>query len=182
MKTLFVPATTIVAAALLLLSPSAAAQDVVPADKLAKKWKRTKSLADPKEETRRTKGVSLEIVEVKVDADTEERFPNLQFALNSDKLDGTVTFSQLAEIAKAMKMAGSEKFLIEGHTCDLGTEGHNKSLSQKRAAAVATELARLGVPAERMQSLGFGQEQPLVENSTELNRQQNRRVQIFRKL
>jgi outer membrane protein OmpA-like peptidoglycan-associated protein len=184
MKTLFAPASALVAAAilLLLLTPGLPAQDIVPADQLARKWKRTKSLVEPKEEIRRTKGVSLEIVEVKVDADTEERFPNLQFALNSDHLDGAVTFSQLAEIAKAMKMAGSEKFLIEGHTCDLGAEEHNKTLSQRRAAAVVAELVRLGVPGERMQPLGFGQEHPLVENSTELSRQQNRRVQIFRKL
>lgn len=181
MKTLIALATTIAVAGL-FFPTDLHAQDVVPAETLAKKWKRTKSLAEPKQETRRTKGVSLEIVEVKVDADTQERFPNLQFAKDSDKLEGEITFQQLAEIARAMKMAGSEKFLIEGHTCDLGTMEHNKDLSQRRAASVIAELVHLGVPPERLQPLGFGQEQPLMENSTEKIRIQNRRVQVYRKL
>jgi outer membrane protein OmpA-like peptidoglycan-associated protein len=158
------------------------AQEVIPATKLAQKWRRTKSLAEPKVETRRTKGVELEIIEVKVDADTQERFPNLQFALDSDRLEGDTTFRQLDEIAKAMKMAGNESFLIEGHTCDLGENEHNKTLSQSRAQAVIAYLASKDVPVQRLQALGFGAEQALVANVSESNRMQNRRVQIFRKL
>lgn len=158
---------------------SLSAQEVTKASDLAKKWKRTKSLAEPKLEVRRTKSA---VIGVNVDADTQERFNNLQFALDSDKLEGATTFLQLAEIASAMKMAGTEKFLIEGHTCDLGSEAHNVGLSQKRAAAVIAELVRLGVSADRLQPMGFGAEQPLVENTSEPQRARNRRVQIFRKV
>ena len=167
---------------LIALCASLQAQEVIPAQALARKWARTKSLKDPVVETRRTKGAELEIVEVKVDADTQERFPNLHFALDSDRLEGAVTFRQLAEIAKAITMAGQESFLIEGHTCDLGSDAHNKELSQRRAQSVIAELVRCGVPAARLQALGFGAEQPLVENSSESHRAQNRRVQIYRKL
>jgi histidinol-phosphate/aromatic aminotransferase/cobyric acid decarboxylase-like protein len=86
------------------------------------------------------------------------------------------------EIAKAMQMVGAEKFLIEGHTCDLGEEADNKQLSHRRAQAVIAELARLGVPAERLQPLGFGEEKPLTPNHDEIERQVNRRVEIYRKL
>ena len=158
------------------------AHDIQKADALASKWKRTKSLVEPKEEVRRTKGASLEIIEVKVDADTQVKFQNIQFALDSDRLEGGATFQQLAEIAAAMKKAGDERFLIEGHTCDLGTTGHNKDLSYRRAQSIVAELVRLGVPATRLQPLGFGEEQPLVQNTSETERTQNRRVQIFRKL
>lgn len=161
---------------------------MVPAADLAKKWKRTKSLAAPVEKVR--KGLSVEVdgqpaaevVEVKVDADTACSFQNIQFKLDSAVLDGAATFAQLAEIATAMKAAGTESFVIEGHTCDRGEESHNLSLSQQRAMAVREVLAGLGVPAQRLVVLGFGESEPAVANTDEAARELNRRVQIFRKL
>lgn len=164
------------------LSVSAQDTAVTKSEDLAKKWRRTKSLAEPKEEIRRTKGVALEIIEVKVDADTEVKFNNILFALDSERLAGGATLAQIREIAAAMQKAGAEKFLIEGHTCDLGTEGHNKELAQRRAETVVAALVQLGVPAARLQPLGFGSEQPVVANTSEAQRSQNRRVQIYRKL
>lgn len=165
----------------------AADPGITQAEELAKKWKRTKSLAAPVEKVR--KGLTVEAahstardVEVTVDADTEERFQNIQFALDSDRLEGATTFAQLAEIAKAMQMAGTEKFLIEGHTCDLGDDAHNLMLSQRRALAVKRHLNQAGVPAERLQVIGFGESDPATANTSESARQQNRRVQIFRRL
>ena len=165
----------------------AAEPAVVPAADLAKKWKRTKSLTAPVEKLR--KGLSVEVdghtsakLEVKVDADTACSFQNIQFQLDSTVLDGASTFAQLAEIATAMKAAGTEHFVIEGHTCDRGEDGHNLSLSQQRALAVREALASLGVPAQRLVVLGFGESEPAVANADEAARQMNRRVQIFRKL
>lgn len=165
----------------------AAEPAVVPAADLAKKWKRTKSLTAPVEKLR--KGLSVEVdgrttaaLEVKVDADTACSFQNIQFQLDSTVLDGAATFAQLAEIATAMKAAGTEHFVIEGHTCDRGEDGHNLSLSQQRALAVREALASLGVPAQRLVVLGFGESEPAVANADEAARQMNRRVQIFRKL
>jgi outer membrane protein OmpA-like peptidoglycan-associated protein len=121
-------------------------------------------------------------VAVKVDADTGYGFQNIQFCIDSAELTGATTTLQLAEIAKAMQAAGTEKFLIEGHTCDLGDEAHNLALSQNRALAVKAELTRLGVPPDRLQVIGFGESDPVVDNTNESTRTQNRRVQIFRKL
>ncbi|TDU67308.1 OmpA family protein [Prosthecobacter fusiformis] len=168
---------------------NASDQAVISAEQLAKKWKRTKSLATPVEETRTTtvkvtKGLTVEVqkVEVKVDADTQERFQNVRFELGSDQIQDGRSFRQLAEIAKAMQMAGTETFLIEGHTCDLGPDADNKDLSQRRAEVVVAELIRLGVPAYRLQFLGFGEERPVTANLDESERSVNRRVEIYRKL
>lgn len=166
----------------------AADSEIIPADVLAKKWKRTKSLAAPVEKIR--KGLEVETgapapakpVEVKVDADTAAAFQNIQFAKDSAELLPGVTMSQLAEIAKALQMAGSEKFLVEGHTCDLGGDAHNLALSQRRALAVKSELIRLGVDSARLQVIGFGESDPLVPNTDESARAKNRRVQVYRKL
>jgi outer membrane protein OmpA-like peptidoglycan-associated protein len=154
---------------------------------LAKKWKRTKSLAAPVEKLRKglvveVNGTASQSVEVKVDADTACTFLNIQFHKDSAELTSAVTFDQLAEIAKGMTAAGTEHFLIEGHTCDLGGDQHNLTLSQNRALAVQAALTRLGVPSARLQVIGFGASEPVVANTDEAARSQNRRVQIFRKL
>lgn len=170
----------------------AAEPDIISGTELARKWKRTKSLAAPVEKVR--KGLEVEVdgaaaapaapkpVAVKVDADTACAFQNIQFERDSAHLMGGITEAQIVEIAKGMTAAGTEKFLIEGHTCDLGGDSHNVTLSQNRALAVKQRLITLGVPAERLQVIGFGEGDPLVTNTDETARQQNRRVQIFRKL
>ncbi|MCB1210779.1 MAG: OmpA family protein [Verrucomicrobiales bacterium] len=162
---------------------------VIDSQTLARKWRRTKSLVDPVVEVRKTtrkvrKGITLEEEEVavSVDADTETRFENILFALDSDRLEGDVTKAQLQEIAKAMQAAGDETFLIEGHTCDLGSAEHNKELSQRRAEAVAMALETLGINRKRLDAVGFGEEKRLTTATDEAARAQNRRVQIYRKV
>ncbi|CAM3588325.1 MULTISPECIES: OmpA family protein [Halomonas] len=67
---------------------------------------------------------------------------------------------------------------IEGHTDSRGPDAYNKNLSQERAESVARYLASRGVASNRMQSVGFGEEQPVASNETEEGRFQNRRVEL----
>ncbi|MGO2242942.1 MAG: OmpA family protein [Halomonas sp.] len=67
---------------------------------------------------------------------------------------------------------------IEGHTDSLGPDAYNKNLSQERAESVARYLASRGVASDRMQSVGFGEEQPIASNETQEGRFQNRRVEL----
>jgi OOP family OmpA-OmpF porin len=120
--------------------------------------------------------------EVKVDADTALSFENIQFERDKAELLEGVTTAQITEIALAMKQAGNELFLIEGHTCDLGSAGHNLRLSHERALAVKAALERRGVESGRLQVLGCGESDPVVANSNEAARAKNRRVQIYRRL
>jgi len=68
---------------------------------------------------------------------------------------------------------------VEGHTCDLGGDGYNVRLSDKRARAVVTYLVEQGVDQSVFRSVGYGESKPKVENTDEEHREQNRRVQIF---
>ncbi len=68
--------------------------------------------------------------------------------------------------------------LIVGHTDNAGSDSFNQSLSEKRAAAVTNYLASLGVASSRLRMEGKGESQPSVDNTTESNRTQNRRVEI----
>jgi OOP family OmpA-OmpF porin len=67
---------------------------------------------------------------------------------------------------------------IAGHTDSRGTDGYNKSLSQRRADAVRKELVMHGVNASNLTSKGYGEAQPVASNDTDAGRAKNRRVEL----
>jgi outer membrane protein OmpA-like peptidoglycan-associated protein len=67
---------------------------------------------------------------------------------------------------------------IQGHTDDSGTPQYNQRLSGDRANAVREALILNGVEPNRLSARGYGQERPLVPNTSEANRAKNRRVQL----
>ncbi len=67
---------------------------------------------------------------------------------------------------------------VAGHTCDLGPARYNEGLSQRRAQSVRDYLVANGVDANRLAVRGYGEDRPKVPNSSESNRQQNRRVEL----
>ncbi len=68
--------------------------------------------------------------------------------------------------------------LIGGHTDDIGSDGVNQRLSEKRAASVADYLAAHNVARSRMQTTGYGESAPVASNATDAGRAQNRRVEV----
>ena len=87
----------------------------------------------------------------------------------SDKLDGIVRIMQ--EFSKAT-------FVIEGHSDSTGRAESNQTLSAERAVAVKDYLVQKGVDASRLDSKGFGEENPIDSNKTRAGRANNRRVEI----
>jgi len=118
--------------------------------------------------------------------------PNVVVAGNEIKLKKQVHFQHdsseilpdslaiIEELADLMsKRADIKNVEVQGHTDDTGTAPYNLRLSQARAQAVVDAIASHGVDASRMTAKGYGQEKPLVPNSTETNRAKNRRVQVM---
>lgn len=70
------------------------------------------------------------------------------------------------------------KIIVEGHTDNVGSSPSNKTLSEQRALSVKTALVNKGIPAERIEAVGYGQDVPVADNSTEEGRTKNRRVEI----
>jgi outer membrane protein OmpA-like peptidoglycan-associated protein len=87
----------------------------------------------------------------------------------------------LVEAKRNLTAAGvsAYKFEVSGHTDSSGSAEHNKELSAKRAAAIARELVKRGVPEGDIISLGMGSERPLVKpDNTPVKKAKNRRYEI----
>jgi outer membrane protein OmpA-like peptidoglycan-associated protein len=70
---------------------------------------------------------------------------------------------------------------IEGHTDNVGSSSANKTLSEKRAAAVKAALvANYRVSGGRLDAKGLGDSKPLGSNETAEGRANNRRVELVR--
>jgi OOP family OmpA-OmpF porin len=67
---------------------------------------------------------------------------------------------------------------IEGHTDSDGEARANLALSVSRAEAVANALIARNVAADRLYVLGFGEAQPIADNSTAAGKAQNRRIVV----
>jgi outer membrane protein OmpA-like peptidoglycan-associated protein len=65
---------------------------------------------------------------------------------------------------------------VAGHTDSDGAADYNESLSTRRAATVRDYLATNGISADRMSVRGYGESQPIADNTTRAGKAQNRRV------
>lgn len=84
---------------------------------------------------------------------------------------------RLVAVAKFMAEKTNTVAVIEGHTDSRGNDVYNKSLSERRAAAVRQQLiTRYGVDPTRIKSVGYGETRPIASNDTDEGRQRNRRV------
>lgn len=67
---------------------------------------------------------------------------------------------------------------VEGHTDAQGTSRENLDLSHDRAISVRRYLLSRGVPPERVEAIGYGEERPVSNNNTAKGRSLNRRVEF----
>lgn len=67
---------------------------------------------------------------------------------------------------------------VYGHTDSTGSDSFNQRLSEQRAQAVTNYMVSRGVANARVRWQGFGETQPIADNTTEFGRSRNRRVEI----
>jgi outer membrane protein OmpA-like peptidoglycan-associated protein len=101
------------------------------------------------------------------------------FELDSDQLTGhAMTLLETVAVALNTPELSAQCFQLAGHTCDLGEEGHNLELPERRAQSVKRYLVDHGVAENRLITTGYGEMSPLVPNETEEQRRKNRRVDL----
>jgi peptidoglycan-associated lipoprotein len=92
-----------------------------------------------------------------------------QFELRQDARD------RLAQNARFLTSHPEFILTIEGHADERGTNEYNLALGEKRATVAKEYLSTLGVGAERLRTVSYGEERPFCGDSTESCWSQNRR-------
>ncbi|HEX2896854.1 MAG TPA: OmpA family protein, partial [candidate division Zixibacteria bacterium] len=90
----------------------------------------------------------------------------------------TIAKSEIGKLAVILNKYPDTDILIEGHTDSDASEEYNSALSVRRAESVAIYLSNQQVNATRFTVMGYGEIQPIADNSTAAGKQQNRRVEI----
>lgn len=103
--------------------------------------------------------------------------------LNIDYLPGSweidlKTKDRLKKIAGVLLLVPEVRMDIVGYTDNIGLPEANQKLSEKRANRVRDYLVAMGVAADRMKSLGRGEENQVSSNDTAEGRKRNRRIEI----
>ena len=70
------------------------------------------------------------------------------------------------------------KITIEGNTDERGSREYNLALGQRRADAVKQRMTLLGVPAQQIETVSFGEEKPRAQADNEQAYAENRRADI----
>ena len=84
----------------------------------------------------------------------------------------------LDQAAALIRQTPNVALVVEGYTDSTGDAAYNKDLSQKRAQSVIDYLVSQGVNATKLSGMGFGQNNPVADNVTELGKFRNRRIEF----
>ena len=97
------------------------------------------------------------------------------FALNEYSLSQGAR-NILKANAEVLKVKGVKNITVEGNCDDRGTISYNIALGQKRANEVRDYYIKLGVKAENINTVSYGEENPLCTDQTETCWAKNRRA------
>ena len=109
------------------------------------------------------------------------------FTTGSSTLSSTAKTS-LSQFSNVLKNNADCDVAVQGYTDNAGWKNStreqsiqkNLNLSQQRAQAVTNYLKSLGVSASQIRSTeGFGEANPVADNSTAAGKAQNRRVEVY---
>lgn len=100
------------------------------------------------------------------------------FLHDSDVLDESAR-KTMADNAEVMKKYGTWVITIEGHCDERGTAEYNLALGDRRAIAAKNYMVTLGIPAERLRTVSYGNEFPFDPGHDESAWKENRRAHFM---
>jgi len=104
-------------------------------------------------------------------------FPDIAFDFNKSSLNN-LGKARVRQVAQLLGSVPSLKVVVEGHTDYIGSDEYNMKLGQRRAETVTKELTELGIDAQRLSPVSFGEGKPLFTEEEDWARAANRRVQF----
>jgi len=116
-------------------------------------------------------------VNVRFENNIVQPLENVTF--ENGKADLTIeSYPELNRLVDLMKRKPTMVIEIAGHTDNLGSSEDNMSLSQSRADSVRAYLTKCGITATRVYAKGYGDTEPIEENTSDEGRRQNRRAEV----
>jgi len=103
---------------------------------------------------------------------------DLLFETGKAELKGGAA-ANLGKLSAFLNQHPDRTVTIEGHTDNVGADDYNLGLSQRRANSVQQFLLAQGIAANRLTSVGKGENYPVAGNESESGRQMNRRVEVI---
>lgn len=100
------------------------------------------------------------------------------FAYNQFTLEEAARVT-LEQNAVYLRNNPAQKIMIEGHCDERGSDEYNLALGERRALAAKNYLVSLGISADRLSVISYGEEKPLVAAANEEAWSQNRRAEFM---
>ena len=118
--------------------------------------------------------------ELKKELDTKGHVA-LYINFDFDKADITPESRPIIDqVVKLLQNNPGLSLTVEGHTDNAGAPDYNQRLSDARARSVVATLTARGIDGRRLKAAGYGQDKPIADNSTDIGRAKNRRVELVK--
>jgi peptidoglycan-associated lipoprotein len=104
-------------------------------------------------------------------------FGPIRFGYDSSELDAGARV-ELENAAAYLANHQNVRILVAGHCDDRGTAEYNLALGESRAKMVRKHLGLLGVAPDRIDTVSFGEADPIAKGETEDAYAQNRRAEL----
>jgi len=105
------------------------------------------------------------------------KLPDVGFEYNSANLTPS-SQATLNDAAATLKKNPDLQVEVAGHTDSAGAAAYNQSLSERRANSVRDYLVGAGANPTNLTARGYGEDEPIADNSTSEGRAVNRRVEL----
>ncbi len=106
------------------------------------------------------------------------QLPLLHFEFGGSRLTPE-SEPRLREIVEALQKRPEVRIEVAGHADARGPQSYNQRLSLRRARTVADRLVAAGIDGARLQTSGYRDSRPLMDNHSRKGRAMNRRVELI---
>ncbi|GAA3978932.1 hypothetical protein GCM10022407_25080 [Hymenobacter antarcticus] len=116
-----------------------------------------------------------------IKAETKKRLKEATKSINFEFNKAVLlpsSYPTLKDLAAIMAEYPDYTMSIAGHTDSKGADDYNLRLSYDRAASARTYMLSQTVPADRIESRGYGETKPVADNGTAAGQALNRRVEF----
>ncbi len=104
----------------------------------------------------------------------------LYFASDSYTLDSDQIKRLMSDLPKIKSITANSKILVEGNCDEFGTDEYNHALGLKRANAVKSLLLNAGISGDKIDTVSYGESNPVCTINAPACHAKNRRVEINR--